>query len=200
MSELSVNDHLEGILSDFEALKRSFDVEDVEALPAFSTDSPSSTLVSPSSSHFFHIHNKVSEGQGGGSLSPSLAFTGNNSLGSTSHHSNISLGSKPSQGLKSHTIGSLSFNRGTTIKPAIHNNGSSVTRAASFQSRLNPSGCSMFSGPGSDNDSLHSSTSSLEYTGGVGVPSHFLNLGHIPVPHLEGNTSKPINMIYHNNT
>lgn len=51
-------------------------------------------------------------------------------------------------------------------KPVIHNNGSSINRAASFQGRLNPNGYSMFSGPGSDNDSLHSSTSSLEYSGG----------------------------------
>lgn len=54
------------------------------------------------------------------------------------------------------------------IKPALHNNGSSVTRASSFQSRLNPNGLSLLTGPGSDNDSLHSSTSSLEYSGGVG--------------------------------
>ncbi|XP_074551991.1 uncharacterized protein septin12 isoform X1 [Halichoeres trimaculatus] len=164
MSELSVNDHLEGILSDFEALKRSFDVEDVEAVPSFLPDCPGSA---PRES----------------SLPPSLAFTGNNSLGSTAHHSHISLSSKPSPGLKSRTIGSsLSFNRGTMMKPAIVNNGSSVTRAASFQSRLNPNGYSMFSGPGSDNDSLHSSTSSLEYTSGVGSALPFTKPGSYPSP------------------
>ncbi|CAJ1075380.1 uncharacterized protein sept12 isoform X1 [Xyrichtys novacula] len=182
MSELSVNDHLEGILSDFEALKRSFDVDDVEALPSFSTDS---TPVSPSSPRFFHINNKSNEGQGGGSLSPVLA--GSNSLGSTAHHTHISLSSKPGQGLKSRPIGSsLSFNRGTMIKPSIHNNGSSVTRAASFQSRLNPNGYSMFSGPGSDNDSLHSSTSSLEYSGGGGNVPPFTKLGSYRTPPPQG--------------
>ncbi|KYO32498.1 hypothetical protein Y1Q_0020428 [Alligator mississippiensis] len=44
MSQLSVKDHLEGILSDFEALKRSFDVEDAEEGPGFSP----SSLFSPS--------------------------------------------------------------------------------------------------------------------------------------------------------
>lgn len=142
------------------ALKRSFDVEDVDAVPSFPPDSPGST-------------------PGGGSLSPSLAFTGNNSLGSTAHHSHISLSSKPSPGFKSRMIGSsLSFNRGTMMKPV--NNGSSVTRAASFQSRLNPNGYLMLSGPGSDNDSLHSSTSSLEYTSGGGSP--FTKLGSYPSP------------------
>lgn len=54
------------------------------------------------------------------------------------------------------------------IKPAVHNNGSSVIRASSFQSKLNPNGFSQLTGPGSDNDSLHSSTSSLECSSGVG--------------------------------
>nr|XP_046270527.1 uncharacterized protein sept12 isoform X1 [Scatophagus argus] len=171
MSELSVNDHLEGILSDFEALKRSFDVEDVDDVPSFSTTSPISTPVFPSSSNFFLNQNKASEGRGGGSQTPSLAFNNNNnnSLGSTAHHSHISLSSNPSPVRKSCTVvNSLSFNRGTMSKPAINNNGSSVTRAASFQSRLNPNGYPMLTGPGSDNDSLHSSTSSLEYSGGGG--------------------------------
>ncbi|XP_051242802.1 uncharacterized protein LOC127355735 isoform X3 [Dicentrarchus labrax] len=165
---VSVNDHLEGILSDFEALKRSFDIEEVDDIPSFSTASPISTPVAPSSPHFFLNQNKASEGRGGGCQSPSLAFNNNNNLGSTAHHSRISLSSNPSPVLKSRSVvSSLSFNRGTMNKLAIHNNGSSMTRAASFQSRLNPSSYSM-SGPGSDNDSLHSSTSSLEYSGGCG--------------------------------
>ncbi|XP_056257195.1 septin-9 isoform X1 [Seriola aureovittata] len=170
MSELSVNDHLEGILSDFEALKRSFEIEDVDDIPSFSSASPVSTPISPSSSHFFLNHSKANEERGGGGQSPSLSFNNNNnSLGSASHHSCISLTSSPSPVLKSRTVvSSLSFNRGTMNKPAIHNNGSSVARAASFQSRLNPNSYSMMSGPGSDNDSLHSSTSSLEYSGGGG--------------------------------
>ncbi|XP_033969511.1 uncharacterized protein sept12 isoform X1 [Trematomus bernacchii] len=189
MSELSVNDHLEGILSDFEALKRSFDMEDVDDIPSFSPASPISNPVSPSSSHFFLHHNKASEGRGGGGQSPSLAFNNNNNcLGSTAHHSRISLSSSPSPVLKSRSVvNSMSFNRGTTNKPAIHNNGSSVTRAASFQSRLNPNGYSILSGPGSDNDSLHSSTSSLEYSGvgGGALPLTKPGSYHSPPPHGE---------------
>ncbi|XP_054462805.1 septin-9 isoform X1 [Anoplopoma fimbria] len=179
MSELSVNDHLEGILSDFEALKRSFDIEDVDDIPSFSSASPISTPVSPSSSHFFLHHNKASEELGGGGQSPSLAYNNNNnSLGSTAHHSRISLSSIPSPVLKScGVVSSRSFNRGTMNKSAIHNNGSAVTRAASFQSRLNPNGYSILSGPGSDNDSLHSSTSSLEYSGGGGSALPLTKLG-----------------------
>ncbi|XP_059204031.1 uncharacterized protein septin12 isoform X1 [Centropristis striata] len=187
MSELSVNDHLEGILSDFEALKRSFDIEDVDDIPSFSSASPISTPVSPSSPHFFLHQNKASEGRGGGQ-SPSLAFNNNNnSLGSTGHHSRISLSSNPSPALKSRSVvSSLSFNRGTMNKSAIHNNGSSVTRAASFQSRLNPNGYSTLSGPGSDNDSLHSSTSSLEYSGGGGGALSFTKLGPYLSPPPQG--------------
>ncbi|KAM7386254.1 hypothetical protein PAMA_009068 [Pampus argenteus] len=186
MSELSVNDHLEGILSDFEALKRSFDIED--DIPSFSSASPVSSPVSPSSSHFFLNHNKTSEGRGGGSQSPSLAFNNNNnSLGSAAYHSCISRSSNPSPVLKSRTVvSSMSFNRGTMNKPAIHNNSSSVNRAASFQSRLNPNSYSMFSGPGSDNDSLHSSTSSLEYSGGGGGPLHLNKLVSYPSPYSQG--------------
>ncbi|XP_067427513.1 uncharacterized protein septin12 isoform X1 [Thunnus thynnus] len=188
MSELSVNDHLEGILSDFEALKRSFDIEDVDDIPSFSSASPVSSPVCPSSSHFFLNHNKTSEGRGGGGQSASLAFNNNNnSLGSAVYPSRISRSSNPSPVLKSRTVvSSLSFNRGTMNKPAIHNNSSSVNRAASFQSRLNPNSYSMFSGPGSDNDSLHSSTSSLEYSGGGGGPLHLNKLASYPSPPPQG--------------
>lgn len=135
-------------------------------MPSFSTDSPVSIPVSPSSSNFFLNNNKGSEGRGGGGQSPSLAF---NSLGSAGHHARISRSSNPSPVLKPRTVvSSLSFNRGTLNKPTVHSNGSSVTRAASFQSRLNPSSYSMLAGPGSDNESLHSSTSSLDYSGGGG--------------------------------
>ncbi|CDR18397.1 unnamed protein product [Oncorhynchus mykiss] len=79
-------------------------------------------------------------------------------------------------------VSSLSFNRAMN-RPAINNNGGSsggITRASSFQNKFNPKGfSSSLSGPGSDNDSLHSSSSSLEYSiqggggeggGGGGVP------------------------------
>ncbi|XP_039974936.1 septin-9 isoform X2 [Xiphias gladius] len=186
MSELSVNDHLEGILSDFEALKRSFEIEDVDDIPSFSA-SPVSTPISPSSSHFFLNHNKANEEHGGAGQSPSLAFNNNNSLGSADHHSCISLSSNPSPIFKSRTVvSSLSFNRGSMNKPTIHNNSSSMARAASFQSRLNPNSYSMLSGPGSDNDSLHSSTSSLEYSGGVGGALPLIKLGSYPSPPPQG--------------
>ncbi|XP_036946358.1 uncharacterized protein sept12 isoform X2 [Acanthopagrus latus] len=187
MSELSVNDHLEGILSDFEALKRSFDIEDADDIPAFSTTSPVSTPVSPRTPNFFLNHNEASEMRGGGCQAPSLSLNNNNNnLGSTAHHPHISLNSNPSPVLKSRTVGSsLSFNRGTLNTPAIHNNGSSMARAASFQSkgkRLNPNGYSMLTGPGSDNDSLHSSTSSLEFSGGSGGALTFTKMGSYSGP------------------
>ncbi|XP_040918518.1 septin-9 isoform X1 [Toxotes jaculatrix] len=193
MSELSVNDHLEGILSDFEALKRSFEIEDVEDIPSFSSPSPVSTPISPSSSHFFLNHNKANEERGGGGQSPSLAFNNNNnSLGSAAHRSCISLSSNPSPVLKSRTVvSSLSFNRGTMNKPAIHNNSSSVARAASFQSRLNPNSYSMLSGPGSDNDSLHSSTSSLDYSGGGALSLTKLGSYPSPTPQVEYHQTQP---------
>ncbi len=171
------------------ALKRSFDIEDVDDMPSFSTASSVSTPISPSSSHFFHNHNKASEVRGGVGQPPSLAFNNNNNnnLGSTAHHSHISLSSNPSPVRKSRTIvSSLSFNQGTINKLAIHNNSSSVTRAASFQNRLNPKGYSMLSEPGSDNDSLHSSTSSLEYSGGGGGSLTLTKLGSYPSPPSQG--------------
>ncbi|XP_047427953.1 uncharacterized protein LOC124997940 [Mugil cephalus] len=192
MSDLPVNDHLEGILSDFEALKRSFDAEDVDDIPSFSPASPVSTPISPSSCHYFL--NKAGEEQGGGSQSPTFAFNNNNnSLGSAAHsHSRLSSNVLPA--LKSRPVlGSLSFNRGSINKPVIHNNGSSVTRAASFQSRLNPNNCSVLSGPGSDYDSLHSSTSSLEcsvggvYTLPLAKPKSY----HSPQPQGEYHGTQP---------
>lgn len=153
----------------------------MDDIPSFSSPSPVSSPVSPSSSHFFLNHNKAHEGRGGGGQSPSSVFNNNNSLGSAAYHSRISLSSNPSPVLKPRTVvSSLSFNRGT-----VHNNSSSVTRAASFQSRLNPNGFSMLSGPGSDNDSLHSSTSSLEFSGGGGGSLQFTKLASYPSPPLQ---------------
>ncbi|KAM8824088.1 uncharacterized protein ACB058_020440 isoform 2-T2 [Synchiropus picturatus] len=186
MSALSVNDHLEGILSDFEALKRSFDIEDVDDLPPFTPTSPVSTPVSPSSPRFFLNHRKASDGRAGDCQSPSLTFNNNNNLSSAPYHSRISLSSSPSPVMKPRNmVGSMSFNHGTTNKPALLHNSSSVTRAASFQSRLNPNGFSM-SGPGSDNDSLHSSTSSLEYSGGGVGLQYPTKLTSYPSPQPKG--------------
>lgn len=160
------------------ALKRSFDNEDADDVPPFSLPSSLSAPVSPLPSHLLHNCNNPSEGRDISSLSPSLAFN-NNSLGPATHHSHIS--SSPQPVLKTRNLSSsLSFNRGTAIKPAIHNNGSSVIRASSFQSTFNPNGFSLLSGPGSDNDSLHSSTSSLEYSGGVGASLTLSKRGFYP--------------------
>ncbi|XP_061740914.1 uncharacterized protein LOC133541488 isoform X1 [Nerophis ophidion] len=186
MSALSVNDHLEGILSDFEALKRSFDIEDVDDIPSFSSASTTSYPVSPSSSHFFISHNKANEECGGGQT-PSSPFN-NNNLVPAAYHTRISRSSNPSPVLKSRTVvSSMSFSRGTMNKPTLHNNSSSVTRAASFQSRVNQNnGFSVLPRPGSDNDSLHSSTSSLEYSGvGGGAPNPNKPLSY-PSPLLQG--------------
>lgn len=151
----------------FTALKRSFDIEDADDVPPFCPTSCLSAPVSPLPSHLFVNHTNPIERRDRSGMSPSLAFNNNNSLVSASHHSPIS--SNPSPVLKPRNLSSsLSFNRGTMIKPAIHNNGSSIVRASSFQSRLNPNGFSLLTWPGNDNDSLHSSTSSLEFSGSVG--------------------------------
>ncbi|XP_060748518.1 septin-9 isoform X1 [Tachysurus vachellii] len=144
---MSVNDHLEGILSDFEALKRSFDIDDVDEIPTFS---PASTVTSPISPST--ILNKANEVRSpGGIVSPS-------------YRSRISLSSSPAQSpaIKNRMVSSLSFNRGTMGKPTITSN-TGINRASSFQNKFNPNGFNSSSGPGSDNDSLHSSSSSLEY-------------------------------------
>uniref|UniRef100_A0A8C5QTP6 Septin-type G domain-containing protein n=1 Tax=Leptobrachium leishanense TaxID=445787 RepID=A0A8C5QTP6_9ANUR len=152
MSQLTVNDHLEGILSDFEALKRSFDMEDVEDTPVFSPTSPLSSPFSPSQPNVIRSSN------------------GERRISSGSHQplyqSRISISSScsPAQSpvLKTRITSSLSFNRGTM--QMAKSNGSAnqgLTRVSSFQTRLNPSGFSS-SGHGSDSESLHSSTSSLE--------------------------------------
>nr|XP_023677582.1 septin-9-like isoform X1 [Paramormyrops kingsleyae] len=156
MSDLSVNDHLEGILSDFEALKRSFDIEDVDEIPAYS---PSSNLSSPFSPS--PVLSKANDGRGPANHGP------------PSYQSRISVGSSPAQSpvMKSKMVTSLSFNRGTIgVVRANGNTGSGITRVSSFQSRFNPNGF-LSSGPGSDNDSLHSSSSSLDYQGTSKVSS-----------------------------
>ncbi|XP_029432007.1 septin-12 isoform X5 [Rhinatrema bivittatum] len=152
MSALSVKDHLEGILSDFEALKRSFDMEDVDDVPVFSPSSPHSSSFSPSPSGMILTGNGESR-RSSGSHQPLYQS-----------HISISSNSSPAHSpvLKTRVSSSLSFNRGT-IQIARSNGStrSSLTRVASFQTRLSPNGFSTL-GPGSDSESLHSSTSSLE--------------------------------------
>ncbi|XP_073414683.1 septin-12 isoform X1 [Dendrobates tinctorius] len=152
MAHLSVNDHLEGILSDFEALKRSFDMEDIDDTPVFSSTSPLASPFSPNQ--------------------PSMTRTSNgDSQISTGSHQplyqsriRISSSCSPSQSpvLKSRITSSLSFNRGTMQMAKTNGtSGQGLTRVSSFQTRLHPSGFSS-SVQGSDSESLHSSTSSLE--------------------------------------
>ncbi|XP_075686870.1 septin-12 isoform X2 [Rhinoderma darwinii] len=127
-------------------------MEDIDDTPAFSSTSPLTSPFSPSQ--------------------PSLARTSNgDSQISTGPHQplyqsriRISSGCSPSQSpvLKSRITSSLSFNRGTTqMAKANGTAGQGLTRVSSFQTRLHPSGFSS-SGQGSDSESLHSSTSSLE--------------------------------------
>ncbi|XP_051742563.1 uncharacterized protein septin12 isoform X1 [Ctenopharyngodon idella] len=147
MSDISVNDHLEGILSDFEALKRSFDIDDVNEIPTFSPTSSVTSPISPSA-----ILNKTNEVRSpGNQVSPP-------------YRSRISISCSPAQSpvMRNRMVSSLSFNRGIMEKPTINAN-SGIIRAASFQNKFNPNGFNSSSGPGSDNDSLHSSSSSLEY-------------------------------------
>ncbi|XP_065129838.2 uncharacterized protein septin12 isoform X1 [Paramisgurnus dabryanus] len=145
MSDISVNDHLEGILSDFEALKRSFDIDD--EIPTYSPTSSVTSTMTPSA-----ILNKANDVRNPGNQV------------SSPYRSRISINCSPAQSpvLRSRMVSSLSFNRGTMGKPTINAN-SGINRAASFQNKFNPNGFNSSKGPGSDNDSLHSSSSSLEY-------------------------------------
>ncbi|XP_054848929.1 septin-12 isoform X1 [Eublepharis macularius] len=151
MSQLSVKEHLDGILSDFEALKRSFEMEDAEDSAAFSPSSPPHSPLGPCLPGIILATGNGEGHRAGGPLQPS-------------YQSRISLSSNPSPAqspvLKTRISSSLSFNRGT-VHPA-RANGSHLTRVSSFQTRLNPNGFSSSLGPGSDNESLHSSSSSLE--------------------------------------
>ncbi|KAI5623094.1 hypothetical protein C0J50_17348, partial [Silurus asotus] len=139
--------HLRMILCLSIALKRSFDIDDVDEIPTFSPASTVTSPISPSS-----ILNKANEVRSpGGLVSPT-------------YRTRISLSSSPVQSppIKNRMVSSLSFNRGTMGKPAISSN-TGINRASSFQNKFNPNGFNSSSGPGSDNDSLHSSSSSLEY-------------------------------------
>lgn len=129
------------------ALKRSFDIDDVDEIPTFSPASPVTSPISPTS-----LLNKTNE-----SRTPSNHT-------SSPYRSRITVGSGPVQSpvQKSRMVSSMSFNRGTMGKPNIHAT-TGINRAASFQNKFNPNGFNSSSGPGSDNDSLHSSSSSLEY-------------------------------------
>lgn len=151
------------------ALKRSFDIEDVETIETIPTASAASVPTSPSPPDYFLNRDKVNEKQKHRSMSFAFSNHNNNSLEATTQDSQSIQGSNSSLVPKSHTlINSLSCSRGNTKKPSIHNHNASVIRAASFQGRLNPKTYSTATEQGSDNDSLYSSSSSLDYTAGWG--------------------------------
>ncbi|KAG5832109.1 hypothetical protein ANANG_G00287620 [Anguilla anguilla] len=167
MSDTSVNDHLEGILSDFEALKRSFDIED--EIPAYSPSPAHSSPFSPTPNS-----NKTNDGRGPANHTP------------PPYQSRISINPSPAQSpvLRNKIVTSLSFNRGTAevgVK-ANGNASSGISRASSFQSRFNPNGFSSSSGLGSHNDSLRSSSSSLDSQASLSKQSHSgtLSSGGLP--------------------
>ncbi|OPJ87652.1 septin-12 [Patagioenas fasciata monilis] len=126
MARLSVKDHLDGILSDFEALKKSFEAEDGDEMPG-------SPPVFPLPSGTGECHQPLQPGhlpRSGTTASPSPA---------------------PSPVLRSHLSTSLSVSRANGTAST------SITRVASFQTRRG-----FATGPGSDGESLRSSSSSLE--------------------------------------
>lgn len=126
-------------------------MEDAEDVPAFSPSSPPHSPLGPGLPGVILAAGNGEGRRGGGPVQPS-------------YQSRISLSSDPSPAqspvLKTRISSSLSFNRGTVHLARA--NGSHLTRVSSFQTRLNPNGFSSSSGPGSDNESLHSSSSSLE--------------------------------------
>ncbi|KAM6249775.1 septin-12 [Porphyrio hochstetteri] len=123
MARLSVKEHLDGILSDFEALKKSFDVEDRDEVPV---SPPVSPLPSGTSEHL-RLLQPSHPPRSGITASPSPV---------------------PSPVLRSRLSTSLSASRA---------NSPGIAHAASFQAQRG-----FTAGPGSDGESLRSSSSSLE--------------------------------------
>ncbi|XP_074775198.1 septin-12 isoform X2 [Athene noctua] len=134
MARLSVKEHLDGILSDFEALKKSFEAEDGD-------EPPSSPPVSPLPS---------STGESCRPLQPSPAPRSGTAT---------SPSPAPSPVLRSRLSTSLSAGRANGTASA------SIARVASFQTRQG-----FAAGPGSDGESLRSSSSSLESPAPTGPP------------------------------
>ncbi|XP_074866379.1 septin-12 isoform X2 [Carettochelys insculpta] len=123
MAQLSVKDHLEGILSDFEALRRSFDVEDAaEAVPPalpLGPCPPAASLATGSAER--------------GQLASPMLPTSLSASPSPAH----------SPVLKTRISSSFSFNRGTAPPARVNGAGSSsLARVASFQAKPSPNGFS----------------------------------------------------------
>ncbi|KAM9599202.1 septin-12 isoform 3-T3 [Morphnus guianensis] len=134
MARLSVKEHLDGILSDFEALKKSFEVEDGDEAPG----SPPVSLL-PSGTGDSHRPLQPSH--------PPCSGTA------------ASLSPAPSPVLRSRLGTSLSAGRADGTA------GTGIARVASFQTRQG-----FAAGPGSDGESLRSSSSSLESPAPTGPP------------------------------
>ncbi|XP_067912553.1 uncharacterized protein septin12 isoform X2 [Heterodontus francisci] len=169
MSELSVNDHLEGILSDFEALKRSFEIDDVEDGPPFSPTSPLNSHFTPGPGSV--LSSKVTESFVTSTPPP------------PSYLARISrnLSSIPAPGSVQYkkVTSSLSFNQGSKPLPRANGNtAASLARVSSFQNRINPNSLAQSSRPDIDNGSLHGSTSSLVYSSTSRLNSLPSPLGH----------------------
>ncbi|XP_050173604.1 LOW QUALITY PROTEIN: septin-12 [Myiozetetes cayanensis] len=126
MARLSVKDHLDGILSDFEALKKSFEAEDGD-------EAPGSPLVFPLSSGTGENHRP---------LQPSPPPCSGTATGPSP---------APSPVLRTRLSASLATGRANGTA------GTGIARTASFQTRQ-----ASAAGPGSDGESLRSSSSSLE--------------------------------------
>ncbi|XP_063791117.1 septin-12 isoform X2 [Pseudophryne corroboree] len=127
-------------------------MEDIDDTPVFTPISPLASPFSPSQATVTRTSN------------------GDSRISTGSHQPvyqsriRISSSCSPSQSpvLKTRITSSLSFNRGTMQMAKTNGSaGQGLARVSSFQTRLNPSGFSS-SGHGSDSESLHSSTSSLE--------------------------------------
>ncbi|XP_072125091.1 uncharacterized protein [Mobula birostris] len=179
MAELSVNDHLEGILSDFEALKRSFEIDDVNDEPPFSPVSPLSSPFSPGSTEVRSP--RLTEGF----VSPPPSYH-------TKINRSSSTISPPGSAQYRKVSSSLSFNHGS--KPIPRANGSAagtLGRVSSFQSKINPISIVQSSRPGID-DGVHGSTSSLVHhsrlnsvSGPLGCHDPGVKANHVPSPALK---------------
>ncbi|XP_043567896.1 septin-9-like isoform X1 [Chiloscyllium plagiosum] len=154
MSELSVNDHLEGILSDFEALKRSFEIDDVDDGSSLSPTSPLNTPFHPAPASV--LSSKVTESFVTSTPSP------------PSYHMRIGRSSSSIPGAGSSqnrkVTSSQSFNQGSKPLPRANGNTAvSLAYVSSFQNKTNPNGFPQSSRADFEIDRMHGSTSSLVY-------------------------------------
>ncbi|XP_037241876.1 LOW QUALITY PROTEIN: septin-12 [Falco rusticolus] len=134
MARFSVKEHLDGILSDFEALKKSFEVEDGDGASG-------SPLVSPL---------PLGTGESCRPLQPDHP-----------PRSGTAAGPSPAPSPVLHSRLSTSLSAGRTNGSA----STGITRIASFQTHQG-----FIAGPGSDGESLRSSSSSLESPAPTGPP------------------------------